>query len=295
MAGEVASPTAPWGVAVALAVTRPSAGGAPAAVAAAASAAAAACRRPAAAAASARVGRAPPAAPSVYAAAAAGATPIPTAALPPPSPSLHAGASVPSLDMQLLMARGGGDVHGGHAAGCGDRGGGGCGGRGGAYADVHPDGVGGGGGGGGGRGRGRSAPRHGDGGGGGFGGGGGVGGGRPCSCGVDGSGGGGGGEGGAFRSAGRPVPAHPRSPPRGHPLLSHSVPGEPFCVVGGGVGYNLMNVRFNASADYAVRLGVQRPFYDEAHRPTHFLNFAPAEGEGAEELAIEADQEDVFS
>jgi len=67
---------------------------------------------------------------------------------------------------------------------------------------------------------------------------------------------------------------------------------------GGGAGvwnYNFMGVRFNAGVDYAVRLGVPRPFYDEAHRPTHFLNFAAAEGEGAEELAIEADQEDLFS
>lgn len=67
---------------------------------------------------------------------------------------------------------------------------------------------------------------------------------------------------------------------------------------GGGAGvwnYNFMGVRFNPAADYAVRLGVPLEFYDEAHRPTHFLNFAAVEGDDGGVLAVEADQEDVFA
>lgn len=67
---------------------------------------------------------------------------------------------------------------------------------------------------------------------------------------------------------------------------------------GGGAGvwnYNFMGVRFNPAADYAVRLGVPLEFYDEAHRPTHFLNFAAVEGDDGGVLAVEADREDVFA
>ena len=41
---------------------------------------------------------------------------------------------------------------------------------------------------------------------------------------------------------------------------------------------------------YSVKLGVPKPFYDESHRPAHFLDFA-----AMEDAEPEADREDPFA
>lgn len=74
----------------------------------------------------------------------------------------------------------------------------------------------------------------------------------------------------------------------------------------GSWNYNFMGVKHNASMKYDVALGNPKDFYDEAHRRTHYLNFAamevakPEEGENPEvdedgTLHLEAEQESVFS
>ena len=57
--------------------------------------------------------------------------------------------------------------------------------------------------------------------------------------------------------------------------------------------YNFMGVKHSASMDYAVKLGIPKEFYNEIHRPSHFLTFTAMEG-GEAEGAEAGDVEDFF-
>ncbi|KXN66800.1 pre-mRNA-processing-splicing factor 8 [Conidiobolus coronatus NRRL 28638] len=54
--------------------------------------------------------------------------------------------------------------------------------------------------------------------------------------------------------------------------------------------YNFMGAKWNQNMKYTVTLDQPKPFYDESHRPTHFINFAGAEGAPEEGV----DREDAF-
>lgn len=56
--------------------------------------------------------------------------------------------------------------------------------------------------------------------------------------------------------------------------------------------YNFMGVKHNVGMQYRLKLGVPKPFYDEMHRPAHFLTFTNMDE--AEEAA-EADVQDVLA
>ena len=53
--------------------------------------------------------------------------------------------------------------------------------------------------------------------------------------------------------------------------------------------YNFMGVKHKASMKYQLMLDNPKEFYAEAHRPSHFLNFATAEGDPEA-----ADRDDLF-
>ena len=53
--------------------------------------------------------------------------------------------------------------------------------------------------------------------------------------------------------------------------------------------YNYMGVKHSASMKYGIKLATPKEYYNEEHRPTHFLEFSNLEGE-----QIDADREDVF-
>jgi pre-mRNA-processing factor 8 len=50
-----------------------------------------------------------------------------------------------------------------------------------------------------------------------------------------------------------------------------------------------MGVKHSASMKYGIKLATPKEYYNEEHRPTHFLEFSNLEGE-----QIDADREDVF-
>lgn len=55
--------------------------------------------------------------------------------------------------------------------------------------------------------------------------------------------------------------------------------------------YNFMGVKHTVSMKYGIKLGTPREYYNEDHRPTHFLEFSNLEeGETAE-----GDREDTFT
>lgn len=54
-----------------------------------------------------------------------------------------------------------------------------------------------------------------------------------------------------------------------------------------------MGVRHAPSMKYGVKLGTPREYYNEDHRPTHFLEFSNMEEKG--ETVVEGDREDTFS
>jgi pre-mRNA-processing factor 8 len=58
----------------------------------------------------------------------------------------------------------------------------------------------------------------------------------------------------------------------------------------GSWNYNFQGVRFNQRMAYGVKLANPYPFYHEAHRPNHFLDFSTLE-----EVQPEADREDPFN
>lgn len=55
--------------------------------------------------------------------------------------------------------------------------------------------------------------------------------------------------------------------------------------------YNFMGVKHTVSMKYGVKLGTPREYYNEDHRPTHFLEFSYME----EGDTAEADREDTFT
>ena len=56
--------------------------------------------------------------------------------------------------------------------------------------------------------------------------------------------------------------------------------------------YNFMGVKHSIGMEYTLRLGVPKDFYNETHRPSHFLTFANMD---EAEHATEADVDDNFS
>jgi len=62
----------------------------------------------------------------------------------------------------------------------------------------------------------------------------------------------------------------------------------------GSWNYNFFGVKFSSSMKVAYRLANPRAFYDDVHRPTHFLEFANAEA-APEATEQAADREDQFA
>ena len=59
--------------------------------------------------------------------------------------------------------------------------------------------------------------------------------------------------------------------------------------------YSFNGVQHSKTMKYSLALRNPLPFYDERHRPSHFINFATMEdAEGDEDLA-DADVEDFFN
>ena len=54
--------------------------------------------------------------------------------------------------------------------------------------------------------------------------------------------------------------------------------------------YNFQGVKHSPGMAFSVKLANPKPFYDEAHRPNHFLDFAEMEG-----ADVDADREDPFA
>eukprot|EP00898_Chlorokybus_atmophyticus_P000280 jgi/Chlat1/1252/Chrsp115S01693 len=74
-------------------------------------------------------------------------------------------------------------------------------------------------------------------------------------------------------------------------LLSDRFLGFYMVPAGASWNYNFMGVKHSSSMKYNLRLGNPREYYDEVHRPTHFLEFSTIE-EGDN---LEADREDLFN
>lgn len=55
--------------------------------------------------------------------------------------------------------------------------------------------------------------------------------------------------------------------------------------------YTFMGMRFNKELDYDLKIDVPLDFYNELHRPNHFISFNELESGDS----LEADQEDVFA
>ncbi|KAI9476840.1 NUC071 domain-containing protein [Coemansia mojavensis] len=51
--------------------------------------------------------------------------------------------------------------------------------------------------------------------------------------------------------------------------------------------YNFMGPAHRADMSYGLQLDVPRPFYDEMHRPSHFINFASMESSAMDEVDLE--------
>ncbi len=60
----------------------------------------------------------------------------------------------------------------------------------------------------------------------------------------------------------------------------------------GSWNYNFMGVKWSQGMKYGLKLANPREFYNEAHRPTHFLEFSTLE---AAEPAAGCDNEDHFA
>jgi pre-mRNA-processing factor 8 len=56
--------------------------------------------------------------------------------------------------------------------------------------------------------------------------------------------------------------------------------------------YNFMGVKHSGGMEYDVKLDVPKEFYNEIHRPSHFLTFTQAD---EVENAAEADVDDNFT
>ena len=77
-------------------------------------------------------------------------------------------------------------------------------------------------------------------------------------------------------------------------LLSDRFLGYYMTPDGGSWNYNFQGVKHSPNMRYAVRLANPKEFYHETHRPTHFLEFSGAGGEGEAETG-EADRDDMFT
>eukprot|EP00241_Pyramimonas_parkeae_P014868 CAMPEP_0114310796 /NCGR_PEP_ID=MMETSP0059-20121206/19450_1 /TAXON_ID=36894 /ORGANISM="Pyramimonas parkeae, Strain CCMP726" /LENGTH=2336 /DNA_ID=CAMNT_0001434863 /DNA_START=49 /DNA_END=7060 /DNA_ORIENTATION=- len=73
-------------------------------------------------------------------------------------------------------------------------------------------------------------------------------------------------------------------------LLSDRFLGFYMTPDGGSWNYNFMGVKHSASMKYGLKLANPKEFYNEVHRPTHFLEFSTIE----ETAAVEADHDDLF-
>lgn len=58
----------------------------------------------------------------------------------------------------------------------------------------------------------------------------------------------------------------------------------------GSWNFNFSGIKWSANMTYGLRLANPSAFYDEVHRPTHFLEFSTLE-----DVEPEADREDVFA
>ncbi|KAJ3331143.1 hypothetical protein HDU93_009920 [Gonapodya sp. JEL0774] len=63
--------------------------------------------------------------------------------------------------------------------------------------------------------------------------------------------------------------------------------------------YNFMGAKWRQDMRYSLKLDLPLEFYNELHRPAHFLNFAAVEDEGfgntGAGVNVEVDREDEFS
>lgn len=104
---------------------------------------------------------------------------------------------------------------------------------------------------------------------------------------------------------GRQAPAHPRPYicltvavagyvpthfERVQLLLSDRFMGFYMVPDAGSWNFNFSGIKWSANMSYGLRLANPAAFYDEVHRPTHFLEFSTLE-----DVEPEADREDVFA
>lgn len=73
-------------------------------------------------------------------------------------------------------------------------------------------------------------------------------------------------------------------------LLSDRFMGFYMVPDAGSWNFNFAGIKWSANMTYGLRLANPSAFYDEVHRPTHFLEFSTLE-----EVEPEADREDVFA
>ena len=73
-------------------------------------------------------------------------------------------------------------------------------------------------------------------------------------------------------------------------LLSDRFMGFYMVPDGAPWNYNFQGVKHSPGMAFSVKLANPKPFYDEAHRPNHFLDFAEMEG-----ADVDADREDPFA
>ena len=59
--------------------------------------------------------------------------------------------------------------------------------------------------------------------------------------------------------------------------------------------YNFMGVKHSVGMEYSLRLGIPREFYNEIHRPGHFITFTSMDETAAEAAGVEADVDDLFA
>ncbi len=63
----------------------------------------------------------------------------------------------------------------------------------------------------------------------------------------------------------------------------------------GSWNFNFMSVNHSVNMKYNLTLGIPKDFYNESHRPAHFLNFSEMESTATTEGGDNVDQEDLFS
>jgi len=63
----------------------------------------------------------------------------------------------------------------------------------------------------------------------------------------------------------------------------------------GSWNFNFMSVNHSVNMKYNLTLGIPKDFYNEGHRPAHFLNFSEMESTATTEGGDNVDQEDLFS